>query len=173
MTPFATYIAEGLGERNMMVRAMKNEDLETAALVHQQAFPRQHNSLQWLQCNLHAAPRLLSYVAVENEQVIGYIIWNQKSGFRSQVILELEQLAVAASWQRQGIAHQLIQQSLIQVKQHLINNAARLKHIIVTTRADNAAQQLYRNTLGAEIECTITDLYSADEVLMIARNVDI
>ncbi|MEF1228663.1 N-acetyltransferase, partial [Vibrio fortis] len=33
------------------------------------------------------------------------------------------------------------------------------------------AQQLYKSTLGAEVETTISNLYSADEVLMIARNV--
>ena len=42
---------------------------------------------------------------------------------------------------------------------------------MVTTRADNAAQRLYKRVLGAEVEATITNLYSADEVIMIARNV--
>ena len=41
--------------------------------------------------------------------------------------------------------------------------------VVVTTRADNAAQKLYRKTLGAEVEATIASLYSGDEVLMVAR----
>jgi hypothetical protein len=58
------------------------------------------------------------------------------------------------------------------VREKLRERGATLKHIIVTTRVDNEAQRLYRKTLGVEIESTITDLFSADEVFMIARNVD-
>jgi hypothetical protein len=41
---------------------------------------------------------------------------------------------------------------------------------VVTTRADNDAQALYRTTLGAEVEAVIKNLYSADEVFMAARH---
>lgn len=34
------------------------------------------------------------------------------------------------------------------------------------------AQSLYRSALGAEVVATIADLYSADEVFMLARNVE-
>ena len=44
--------------------------------------------------------------------------------------------------------------------------------IIVATRVDNHAQKIYKNTLGAETEATIRDLYSADEVFMILRNIE-
>jgi hypothetical protein len=40
----------------------------------------------------------------------------------------------------------------------------------VTTRTDNHAQRLYRKALGATPEAVIQDLYSADEVIMVARN---
>lgn len=39
-------------------------------------------------------------------------------------------------------------------------------------RADNYAQSRYRNILGAQVEATIANLYSADEVVMVARNFD-
>ena len=74
-------------------------------------------------------------------------------------------------WQRQGIARQLISQSLEDVRDLLDQRNVRLKHILVTTRTDNEAQRLYRLTLNAEIEATLTDFYSADEVIMVARNV--
>ncbi|WP_417579291.1 hypothetical protein [Nitrincola sp.] len=45
------------------------------------------------------------------------------------------------------------------------------KKIVVTTRADNHAQRLYRKVLGAEIEASISGLYSADEVIMVARDI--
>jgi ribosomal protein S18 acetylase RimI-like enzyme len=56
------------------------------------------------------------------------------------------------------------------MREHLRERGAHLKAIIVTTRADNNAQRLYRDALGVEVECTIKELYSADEVIMIARN---
>jgi hypothetical protein len=42
----------------------------------------------------------------------------------------------------------------------------------VTTRADNFAQKLYKKALNVKTEATIADLYSADEVFMIRRNID-
>ena len=86
-------------------------------------------------------------------------------------MLELEQIAVHPNFHGQGIGSLLIRDSLPLVKAQLAERGATLKHIIVTTRADNDAQRLYRKELGAEIEATITNLYSADEVFMIARNV--
>ncbi len=155
----------------MHIRLMTHADLEGASQVHRTAFVRQKQSFEWLECNLNAAPRFINIVAEEHGEILGYIIWMQKSGFRPEAVLELEQLAVAEHAQGKGIGKRLITQSLPIVKQQLANNGSTLKHVLVTTRADNFAQQLYKQTLDAEIETTISNLYSADEVLMIARNV--
>ena len=152
------------------VREMRAEDLPLASAVHTQAFTRQTHSYEWLKCTLNAFPRMLCYVAVQEETVAGYIIWSQKSGFRIEAILELEQIAVMPSSQGQGIGTSLIEHSLQQVKDHLNSQDSRLKHVVVTTRADNRAQALYKKVLGARVEATITNLYSANEVFMIARN---
>ncbi len=153
------------------VRFMAKADLDGAVLVHQATFVRQQNSKDWLQCNLSASPRFLNFVAESEGEIVGYIIWVQKSGFRSEAVLELEQLAVLPSAQGKGLGKKLILDSLPQVKQKLAEQGSTLKHVLVTTRADNFAQKLYQSTLGAEVETTISNLYSADEVLMIARNV--
>ncbi len=155
----------------VQVRFMTKVDLDGSALVHQATFVRQKNPRDWLQCNLNASPRFLNLVAESEGEVVGYIIWVQKSGFRPEAVLELEQLAVLPTAQGQGLGKQLILDSLPQVKQKLAEQGSTLKHVLVTTRADNFAQKLYQSTLGAEIETTISNLYSADEVLMIARNV--
>jgi ribosomal protein S18 acetylase RimI-like enzyme len=151
---------------------MVENDISSVAEVHHQAFTRQLFSKKWISCNFKAAPRMLYYVAVYNSHIVGYIHWTQKSGFRPEVVLELEQIAVLSDLQGRGIGRKLIDESLPLVKKELNVSNANLKHIIVTTRVDNYAQRLYRQTLCAEIECTIKDLYSADEVIMIARNVD-
>lgn len=64
----------------------------------------------------------------------------------------------------------LIRQSLAAVVEHLAQHGARLKSMLVTTRADNAAQRLYRRVLDTEVGATVAGLYSADEVLMVVRD---
>jgi ribosomal protein S18 acetylase RimI-like enzyme len=155
----------------MQIRAMQAAYLSAAAEVHQQAFVRQKQSLQWLESSLNAFPRFLCFVAEEQARVVGYILWAQKSGFRDQAVLELDQVAVLPAEQGRGIARRLIDESLPLVKQQLSRQGSTLKHVIVNTRADNHAQRLYKSALDAEVVATIADLYSADEVFMLARNV--
>jgi len=157
----------------MKVRLMTQSDLSAAADIHRLTFIRQKQSLQWLQCNFNAFPRFLCFVAEDKKCIVGYIIWSQKSGFRPKAILELEQLAVSPNHRNKGIGRALITHSLPLIKTQLALNNATIKHILVTTRADNFAQSLYQSTLGAEIEATISNLYSSDEVLMIARDLDL
>ncbi|MCP3926582.1 MAG: GNAT family N-acetyltransferase [Desulfobacterales bacterium] len=155
----------------MKIRSLKVEDIEQTAEVHKAAFIRQGQSLEWIECNNKAFPRVQYFVAEDNNEIIGYIHWNQKSGFRPEVVLELEQLAVHPKKHGNGVATRLINESLPMVAAQLDKRGAKIKHILVTTRADNYAQELYRKTLGAEIETTISDLFSADEVFMIVRNI--
>ena len=156
----------------MNVRQMTIQDIHPVAEVHKAAFVRQTMSRDWIQCNFNAYPRMQLFVAEEEGVIAGYIHWTQRSGFRPTVVLELEQLAVHPDFQGQGIGRQLITESLPLVRAQLTQRGATLKHIIVTTRADNYAQKLYQKTLGVETEATISDLYSADEVFMIRRNID-
>lgn len=155
----------------MNIRLMEQSDLTAAAEIYQATFVRQSHSLEWLQCNLNALPRYMMFVAQSDNEILGFITWAQKSGFRREVVLELELLAVKPNCQGKGVGKKLIVDSLPLVKTLLANKDAVLKHVLVTTRADNYAQELYKNALGAKIEATISNLYSADEVLMIARNI--
>lgn len=155
----------------MIIRLMEQSDLTAATEIYQATFVRQSHSREWLQCNFNAFPRYMMFVAEYDNDILGFITWTQKSGFRSEVVLELELLAVKPSSQGKGVGKKLIVDSLPLVKQLLAEKEAVLKHVLVTTRADNYAQELYKSALGAEIEATISNLYSADEVLMIARNV--
>ena len=154
-----------------MIRFMQKDDLNETSIVHKTAFTRQRLSLEWLECNLNAFPRFLSFVAEIEGSIVGYITWSQKSGFRPEAILELEQIAVLPRYHNQGIGKKLIENSLPLVRKQLNQQSSKLKHIIVTTRADNHAKKLYKSTLGAEVEAIISNLYSADEVFMVARNV--
>lgn len=158
----------------MNIRLYENKDLSETAEVHKAAFIRQEMSYEWIECNSKAYPKSQIFVAENKiQKIVGFIHWCQKSGFRPEVVLELEQLAVHPTYQGKGIGTQLIAESLPQIKEHLKTRNAEIKHVVVTTRADNFAQKLYKKTLNAEIEATIGNLYSADEVFMISRNIKV
>jgi len=148
-----------------VIRAYRESDLDAVAAIHSISFPRQLRSRDWIAASFGAYPKTRMYVAESDARVIGFAMWTEKSGFRAQAVLELEQIAVTPEHRRRGIAEALIRRSLSEVEKHLET----LKAVVVTTRADNAAQALYRKTLGAEVEATIASLYSGDEVLMVAR----
>lgn len=44
-----------------------------------------------------------------DEHISGYIFWAQKSGFRPEVILELDQMAIHPEFQRKGLSKRLIE----------------------------------------------------------------
>ena len=68
-----------------------------------------------------------------------------------------------------GIGTKLINESLQSIKSYLRDINLGLKAVTVSTRADNLSQSLYQKVLGAKTVATISNLYSYDEVLMIAR----
>ncbi len=84
-------------------------------------------------------------------------------------MIELEQLAVLPEYQGKKMGTELINRSLKLVDEYVRSQDSVIKSIMVTTRADNFAQELYRKTLGAEIVSTIKNFYSADEVIMVAN----
>src|SRR5712691_1740056 len=87
-----------------------------------------------------------------------------------QVVLELEQIAVAPLEQGRGLGEALIRKSLPDIAVQLAERGATLDAVLISTRTDNRAQRLYRKALGAEVGATIPSLYSADEVIMVARD---
>ena len=153
-----------------LVRPFLPDDLPMVARIHAEAFPRQRRSEEWISCNANAYPRFRYFVAEVDGNVVGYVLWMEKSGFRAEVVLELEQIAVAPDRRRRGIGAELISASLLGIAQDLRARGSSLRSVVVTTRADNEAQHLYRRVLGAEVEATLKNLFAADEVVMIARD---
>ncbi len=156
----------------VIVLPMHRDDIGAVARVHSEGFPRQKDSLKWISCNFAAFPRIMIYVARdEKDKIIGYIQWIQKSGFRQQSVMELEQIAVLKNNQKNGIGFLLIKKSVELIKGYLEGNNSSLKAILISTRTDNTAKSLYEKALGAEEIAVIKDLYSADEAILIARGV--
>ena len=142
---------------------------DAIAAIHKEAFPRQQNSEVWVSATLRAYPRIFAFVLLKEKDVVGYAFWAQKSGFRINAVVELEQVAICKTMQHKGLGSFLIKESFEQFKHLLIENGQTVKSILVSTRSDNAAQRIYSRVLGVKVAVTINDLYSADEVLMIAR----
>ncbi|MCF7531016.1 GNAT family N-acetyltransferase [Pseudomonas petrae] len=153
---------------NVCVRAAIDGDLEAVASLHAQAFSRQRDSKQWVIATLAAAPRLLAFVLLIDGNIRGYAFWAQKSGLRALVTLELDQIAICAAWQRQGLGARLIKDSLDQLVARLRHSGQTVQNILISTRADNQAQSLYQQVLGATTVATIEGLYSGTEVFMLA-----
>jgi len=154
----------------LRIRRMEETDIGEAADVHASAFPRQTCSLKWITCCLRALPKTQSFVADLDGRIVGLALWTERSGFRRDAVIELEQIAVHPDHQGRGIGTALIVESLPSVESSIIERGARIKHILVNTRTDNAAQRLYAKLLGAEVEAVIPSLFSGDEVYMIARD---
>ena len=57
------------------IREMNEEDIESASIVHKEAFIRQAKSNEWLKCSKAGYPKTISYVAVLGNQIVGYVLW--------------------------------------------------------------------------------------------------
>jgi hypothetical protein len=104
-------------------------------------------------------------------EIVGYICWEQWGG-PNRVdgdTWELKRIAVKKSMQGKHIRHVLILDSLERIKERILARGSWLKNIIIFTGAENKAQRLYADTLGAKVDATIKDLFRGDEVMMIAR----
>ena len=153
----------------MQIRMANEADLDGIAAIHAVEFARQQHSEEWIKCNLNAYPLKRLFVVEIVSTIIAYILWGEKSGFRQEAVIELEQLAVSNAHQGKGVGYALILESFDAVAQAIAERGAIVKSVLVTTRADNAAQRLYRKALGVEVIATIPVLYSADEVIMMAH----
>lgn len=61
---------------HILVRPMTINDIDSVAKIHGEVFVRQYASKKWVSCNFNSYPRILMYVAVNEEvQVVGYIQW--------------------------------------------------------------------------------------------------
>ena len=149
------------------IRPFVENDLLFVTEIHTQSFPRQGFSRDWIQSLFRSYPRSRIFVADSDEKILGYCVWTEKSGFRKEAVLELEQVAIEEISRGKGIGRSLIEQSLEMVKECLSDRGSCLKAVLVSTRTDNTAQKLYAHSLGAEPIAVIPGLYSADEVLMV------
>ncbi len=156
---------------DLIIRRAVAADIDAAGRVHQLAFPRQTHSKEWIECVFHSFPKSQLFVAELGNEIVGLIFWTEKSGFRKEAVVELEQIAVLPEYQGRGIGVYLIIHSAILVAEKITERGAKLCHILGNTRVDNRALKLYKK-LGAQPIGSISGLFSADEVFMAICNID-
>jgi len=156
----------------MNIRYMKHSDLIGAAQVHQQVFGRHKQSPYWIEATLDAFPRFLCFVAEDAQGILGYLIWAQRSGFRDDATVELDQIAVLPDRLTDQVGRHLVEESLQHVSVQLAAQGACVKHINVNVREDDFQHRPYQPALEAEVAEAIAGLYHVDEALIATRETE-
>lgn len=157
---------------SIKIQSMKKQEIKEVARIANQCF-RGYGSFQgakkWISCNFWAFPRTRYFVAEEKDEVIGYVLWLEKGGFRKEAVFELEQIAVDPAFRGREVGTKLIAASLAEIKNSLKKRGSFLKLVEVTTGVENQAQRLYQKTLNAKPETVLKDFFRGDELIMLAR----
>lgn len=126
--------------------AKKTEFPPLAELVRREIWPEQEVELieRWLD-GFGAYPFVHFFVAVDNEEIIGTAIWNVLDLRDGQFSLEISTVAVRAEYRRQGIASDLVRQSLPMIQKAETLCDMTLAVVTVVTEASNeGAVKFYR-----------------------------
>lgn len=159
-------------EGRVSIRPAGLGDLDAIAEIGSDAFsglrPRERG-LAWVKACFSAGPRTEYWVAEGGSGIVGYILWVEKGGFRTDAVMELEQVAVRSELRGQGIGGHLVRESLLGVKARLARRDSRLKLVEVTTGSEQNALEFYRRVLGAEVAAELRDYFRGTEYVLIAR----
>ncbi|MFT6987566.1 MAG: ribosomal protein S18 acetylase RimI-like enzyme [Psychromonas sp.] len=154
-------------EYNVRILKAEKNHIPGIALIYKKCFPRESMHREWIASTYASFPRA-SYFIVEIEgEVVAYILWCFKNGFREQSILELEQIGVAPEFRGKGIAKDLIKKSFELISAEVSRLNLNIKSIIVTTREGNHAEAIYKSALGVERVALIKGYGSGDEVILL------
>lgn len=118
----------------VIVLPMHESDIAEVSKIHAKLYLNQINSKSWIKCNLNAYPRIMIFVARnEQDKIVGYIQWAQKNGFTKQSYFELEQLAVTKDKNQNSIEKLLFEKSLEYIQKYLSDSKSVLKSIVIST----------------------------------------
>ncbi|MEM0365028.1 MAG: GNAT family N-acetyltransferase [Candidatus Nitrosocaldus sp.] len=159
------------------IRAMVEQDIPSVARIYLENFKGMKSYddvVRWMVMKHRSKPVCMYYIAMLGEEHVGYILWTEHGGFRSNAVLELEQIAVAKRYQGRGIGGMLVVESLKDVCRYLHERGSELKLVIVTTSNSNTnAKRFYGKVLNAKEEAVLHDIYGSDELIMVARREEI
>lgn len=154
----------------MMTTIQANKsNIDDISNVYSVCFPRESNHQVWINACFNSYPKSVYYIFMDDNQVLGYILWSVKNGFRSNSIIELDQIAVRPEQAGKGIGRQLIVQSLLLFKSHLASLGLDVGAVMVTTCEGNYAEKLYTSTLGVTRTGIVQGYGSGNELILFKK----
>lgn len=150
----------------IVVRRAEEGDLVVIAKINSESFTgnraNEGAALEWVSALFRAYPAYHYFVATRENEVVGYIGWQVHGGLlRPEPVIELEQLAIVAEAQGQGVGSALTRESTEAIASWMRENNPRLEgdiRAIVWAYADNpAALAVYGHdfrdgTLGLRVQ---------------------
>ena len=148
------------------IRKAQKADLVRIAEIYAACFPREESHFEWIDAIYHSYPKGVYYVLEVNNEVIGYILWCFKNGFRKKSIIELEQVGVHPDFSGKGFGRVLIKDSFDEFKALVKEQGFVVGALLVTTSEGNYAESLYKSILGVETASKIQGYGSGNELIL-------
>ncbi|MEH6593044.1 MAG: GNAT family N-acetyltransferase [Halioglobus sp.] len=150
----------------MNVRKAENEDIGVISNIYAACFPTELNHKLWIEASFNSYPRGVYYVIEQDSNIVGYILWCVKNGFRNGTIVELEQIGIHPMYSGKGYGRKLIESSISKFKSHVESLGHAISSLMVTTSEGNFAESLYKTTLGVSRSAVLTGYGSGNEVIL-------
>jgi GNAT superfamily N-acetyltransferase len=132
----------------IVVRRAEESDLAAIAKINAENFAGnradENAALEWVSALFRANPAYQYFVAVKDDEIVGYIGWQLHGGLlRPEPVIELEQLAIRKVSQSQGVGSTLMRESTVAIATWMRENNPRLEGDIM------AVVWAYTDNLGA------------------------
>lgn len=166
------------------VREAISDDKDSMVRINRSAFPhgnaRDHHARLWIEKNWNSP----YFVITSNKlNVIGYILWVVKGGYKDRIACELERTAIDENYRPKGFGSYLTKVSLIKFQDSLRLKFAlpqlKIGVVHLTTGCNNhQAQLFYRKILqveqkGGNIGAIYgVNEYGEEEIVMVNENLE-
>ncbi|MFT7559621.1 MAG: GNAT superfamily N-acetyltransferase [Flavobacteriales bacterium] len=150
----------------MDIRRSQPCDINGITTVYELCFPNEESHGSWVEASMNSYPRGIYYVIESNDDVVGYVLWCVKNGFRSSTIIELEQVAIAPDFHGKGYGRALIEKSFGLFKGHVLELGYKVGAVMVTTSEGNYAEDLYISALGVARSAVLQGYGSGNEIIL-------
>lgn len=150
----------------MNVRKAEIQDVEIISTIYAACFPKELNHKLWINASFNSFPRGVYYVIEQDCNIVGYILWCVKNGFRNETIVELEQIGIHPAYSGKGFGRKLIESSILKFQTHVESFGHAVGSVMVTTSEGNFAEGLYKSTLGVSRSAVIPGYGTGSEVIL-------
>ena len=164
--------------KKMMVQRLKRDDIPEAGKIRFEATKTYgcwclEEAEKWIRRKLRSFPIAQIFVSRTDDQITGYVIWEERDGFHQEAVFEILEANMHPDHQNKGMEAKLIRESEAMVVKYLEKKGRSLRLTMVAVdTADKAAIRLYEEALGAENAAVLEEVFpyhDGDIALLIAR----